>query len=110
LLDESSAQKRYAGAKAISSDDFFGRNEVVDDGESIASRFRDATAISSADIRGEEESSSSPMLSGIGGKTIGNGLAEFNLHSYCFVHSIQNIRFPILLGNLPGKRSKTCES
>lgn len=54
FLGDNSAQKRFGEAKAISSDDFFRKAELADDGGSIASRFRDATAISSADIHGEE--------------------------------------------------------
>lgn len=91
FLGEDSAQRRYASAKAISSDDFFGRNEVVDDGESITSRFRDATAISSADVHGGEEIGSSPLLSGMGGRIIGKKVVTFNSYSYSYIaffHSI----------------------
>jgi len=57
--DDTTAQKRYADAKSISSDDFFGRNKVAkDSNESISSRFRGATAISSADVHGEGDDSS----------------------------------------------------
>jgi hypothetical protein len=54
-FSEDSVQKRYAGAKSISSDDFFRKQSgEKESSESLGSRFQGATAISSADVFHEE--------------------------------------------------------